>query len=95
MKTSIIILSFTLICTSCLTACTITPPVKPIIYGPGVFYAKWQNAILKECNNRAAMVTLQIVDEKIKEGYAVTEVDVYRIHKYLVEKCSLNSGIVI
>jgi hypothetical protein len=91
MKTSIIILSFTLIC----TGCTINPQVKPVIYGPGVFYAKWQNAILKECNNRAAMITLQIVDEKIKEGYTVTEADVYRIHKYLVEKCSLNSGIVI
>lgn len=91
MKTSITILSLTLI----LTGCTITPPAKPVIYGPGVFYAKWQNAILKECNNKAAMITLQIVDEKIKEGYAVTEVDVYRIHKYLVEKCSLNSGIVI
>lgn len=91
MKTSIIILSFTLI----LTGCTITPKVKPVIYGPGVFYAKWQNAILKERNNKAAMATLQIVDEKIKEGYVITEIDVYRIHKYLVEKCSLNSGIVI
>lgn len=91
MKTSIIILSFTLLT----TACTISPPVKPVIYGPGVFYSKWQNAILKECNNKAAMITLQIVDEKIKEGWVITEVDVYRIHKYLVEKCSLNSGIVI
>ena len=35
------------------------------------------------------------IRDRIKEGYAVTEVDVYRIHKYLVEKCSLNSGIVI
>lgn len=91
MKTSIIILSFTLIC----TGCTITPKKSEVIVGPGTFYAKWQNAILKECNNKAAMITLQIVDEKIKEGYVIAEVDVYRIHKYLVEKCSLNSGIVI
>lgn len=91
MKTSIIILSFTLL----ITGCTITPKKPSVIVGSGTFYAKWQNAILKECNNKAAMITLQIVDEKIKEGYVITEVDVYKIHKYLVEKCSLNSGIVI
>lgn len=72
MKTSIIILSFTLIA----TGCTITPKKSEVIVGPGVFYAKWQNAILKECNNKAAMITLQIVDEKIKEGWVITEVDV-------------------
>ncbi len=91
MKTSIIILSFTLL----ITGCTIQAPKQTVYSGPGVFYAKWQNAILKECNNKAAMTTLQIVDEKIKEGYVITEEDVARIHKYLVEKCSLNSGIVI
>lgn len=91
MKTSIIILSFTLI----VTGCTITPKKPEVITGPGIFYAKWQNAVLKECNNKAAMITLQIVDEKIKEGYSIMEEDVARIHKYLVEKCSLDSGIVI
>lgn len=85
---------FTLTLALTLVGCASHP--KPIVIaGSGTFYAKWQNAILKECNNKAAMVTLQIVDEKIKEGYVITEVDVYRIHKYLVEKCSLNSGIVI
>lgn len=85
---------FTLTLAITLVGCASHP--KPIVIaGSGTYYAKWQNAILKECNNKAAMITLQIVDEKVKEGYVITEIDVYRIHKYLVEKCSLNSGIVI
>ena len=93
MKLSIIIL--TLSFTLSLTGCTIHPPKQPVIIGPGTFYAKWQKAILEECSDKAALVTLEIVREKSKEGYLFTENDVIAIHKYLTEKCSVNSGIVI
>lgn len=94
MKSSVLSI---LVFTTLLTGCTLSPVKEhsSIIVGPGTFYAKWQNAVLKECNNKAAMITLQIVDEKIKEGYSIMEEDVAKIHKYLVEKCSLDNGIVI
>lgn len=85
---------FTLTLAITLVGCASHP--KPIVIaGSGTYYAKWQKAVLEECNNKAAMITLKIVDEKIKEGYIVLESDVMAIHKYLVEKCSLDSGLVI
>jgi hypothetical protein len=93
MKLSVIILtlSFTLL----LTGCTIHQPKQSVIVGPGTFYAKWQKAILEKCSDKAALVTIEIVREKSKEGYVFAERDVIAIHKYLIEKCSVNSGIVI
>lgn len=93
MKLSVIILtlSFTLL----LTGCTIQAPKQAVIVGPGTFYAKWQKAILEKCSDKAAEATLGIVREKSREGYMFTEGDVVAIHKYLTEKCSVNSGIVI
>ena len=93
MKLSVIILtlSFTLL----LTGCTIHQPKQSVIVGPGTFYAKWQKAILEKCSDKAALVTIEIVREKSKEGYVFAEGDVIAIHKYLTEKCSLNSGVVI
>lgn len=86
-----IVLSFTILT----TGCTITPQVKPVIYGPGTFYAKWQKAILEKCSDKAAEVTLDIVREKTKEGMMFSEGDVIAIHKYLTEKCSVDNGITI
>jgi len=93
MKLSVITLTlcFTLI----LTGCTIHPPKQPVIVGPGTFYAKWQKAVLEKCSDKAAEVTLDIVREKSKEGMMFSEGDVIAIHKYLTEKCSVNSGITI
>lgn len=86
-----IILSFTILS----TGCTIHQPKQSVIVGPGTFYAKWQKAILEKCSDKAVEVTIEIVREKSKEGYSFTEGDVIAIHKYLTEKCSLNSGVVI
>ena len=84
-----------LFCTILFTGCTIHQPKQSVIYGPGTFYAKWQKAILEKCSDKAAEVTLDIVRSKSKEGYVFAESDVITIHKYLTEKCSLNSGVVI
>ena len=92
MKLSVITILF---CTILITGCTITPQVKPVVYGPGTFYAKWQKAILEKCSDKAALVTVEIVRSKSKEGYVLAERDVIAIHKYLTEKCSVNNGIVI
>ena len=93
MKLFVIILTlgFTLL----LTSCTIPTKKLEVIVGPGTYYAKWQKAILEKCSDKAAEVTLDIVREKSKEGYVFTESNVIAIHKYLTEKCSVNSGIVI
>lgn len=91
MKHSIIsILFFTLL----LTGCTIQAP-KQMYYGPGTFYAKWQQQVLDECSNKAALVALEIVQEKSKEGMLITENDVVNLHEYLIKKCSMSNGIVI
>lgn len=90
---AILILSFTLIATGCSIA-----PKKPksvVISGPGAFYGKWHDSILEKCTEKAAEVTWQIVVKKSKEGVQFAERDIINIHKYLTEKCSVNSGIVI
>lgn len=90
---AILILSFTLIATGCSIA-----PKKPksvVISGPGAFYEQWHDGVLEKCTEKAAEVTWQIVVKKSKEGMIFTEQDIINIHKYLTEKCSVNSGIVI
>ena len=84
-----------LFCTILTTGCTIHQPKQSVIVGPGTFYAKWQKSILEKCSDKAAEVTIEIVREKSKEGMMFSEGDVIAIHKYLTEKCSVNSGIVI
>lgn len=92
MKTSVINI---LIFTSILIGCTIHQPKQAVYYGPGTFYAKWQKQVLEKCSEKAAEITLEIVKERSKEGYLITEQDVMVIHSYLVKKCSMSSGIVI
>lgn len=90
---AILILSFTLIATGCSIA-----PKKPksvVISGPGELHRKWQKAALGKCTEKAAEVTMALVIKKSKEGVVFQEQDVINIHKYLTEKCSVNSGIVI
>ena len=86
-----IILSFTILA----TGCTIHQPKQAERVGPGTFYAKWQKGVLEKCSDKAALVTIEIVRSKSKEGILFAERDVIAIHKYLTEKCSVNSGIVI
>ena len=90
---AILILSFTLIT----AGCTIAPkkPKPVVITGPGIFCQTWHDSILEKCTEKAAEVTWQLVAKKSKEGVTFTEQDVINIHKYLTEKCSVNSGIVI
>lgn len=92
MKTSVIsILSFTLI----LAGCTIQAPKQVDRVGPGTFYAKWQNAVLEECSDKAAEVVLKLTADKYREGILLTEEQIVIIHGMLVRKCSMNSGLVI
>lgn len=86
---SIIVLSFI-----CITGCT-THPKYTVIVGSGTMYSKWQKSVLKACSIKAAEITVDLVVRKSKEGVVFTEVDVINIHSYLVNKCSMNSGIVI
>lgn len=90
---AILILSFTLIA----TGCTIAPkkPNPVVISGPGSFYQNWHDAVLEKCTEKAAEMTWALVVKKSKEGMIFAEQDIIRIHKYLTEKCSVNSGIVI
>lgn len=90
---AILILSFTILA----TGCTITPkkPKPVVISGPGVFYQTWHDSILEKCTEKAAEVTMALVIKKSKEGMVFQEQDIINIHKYLTEKCSVNSGIVI
>lgn len=90
---AILILSFTIFA----TGCTITPkkPKPVVISGPGDFYQTWHDSVLEKCTDKATEVTWQLVAKKSKEGMVFTEQDVINIHKYLTEKCSVNSGIVI
>lgn len=90
---AILIISFILVTTGRSIA-----PKKPksvVISGPGAFYQTWHNSILEKCTEKAAEVTWQIVVKKSKEGMKFAERDIVNIHKYLTEKCSVNSGIVI
>jgi hypothetical protein len=88
-----IILSFTLT----LTGCSIAPkkPAPVVIVGSGTMYERWHDSILDKCTEKAAEIALQIVVQKSKEGMKFVEQDIINIHKYLTEKCSRNSGIVI
>lgn len=91
-----IILSFTIFATGCtIRATKPSERVGSVPRSPGTFYAKWQKAILEKCSDKAALVTIEIVRSKSKEGMMFSEADVIAIHKYLTEKCSLNSGVVI
>lgn len=79
------------------TGCTTTPdkPKQHVIVGSGTMYEQWQKSVLEKCTDKAAEVTMELVVKKSKEGYVFMEQDVINIHKYLTEKCSRNSGIVI
>jgi hypothetical protein len=87
---SILVLSFTCIITGCTTH-----PKYTVIVGSGTMYSKWQKDVLEVCSIKAAEVTVELVVKKSKEGMVFTESDVINIHSYLVNKCSMNAGIVI
>lgn len=86
-----IIISFTILA----TGCTLHTKKIDVIVGSGTFYTKWRDDVLTNCNNESAKTTLEIVDENIRQGVILTERDVDDIHRYLVEKCSREGGIVI
>lgn len=84
-----IILSFTLLS----TGCTLSPTKQIRQSGPGTTYAKWQNQVMDECSDVAAEVVLKLTADKYKEGVLLTEQQIVMVHKYLVSKCSINSGL--
>ena len=94
MNNSSVKLILTISLTVVITGCTISPPKQNVII-TSPMYSKWHDAVFKECQSKAWDVTRELVIEKSKEGYSFTEETVRDIHRYLVKKCSMNSGLVI
>ena len=51
-----------------LTACAQSTYQQPRLNGPGTQYEKWQTQILEECARKAATITVELMEEKAKEG---------------------------
>lgn len=78
-----------------LTACTQSAYQQPRFNGPGTQYEKWQTQILKECARKAATITVELMEEKAKEGVFMTQTQAHMINRYVLELCYRKNGIVI
>lgn len=68
---------------------------QPRLNGPGTQYGKWQTQILEECARKAATITVELMEEKAKEGILLTVVQGHMINRYILELCYRKNGIVI
>ena len=75
-----------------LTACT---HEQPRLNGPGTQYQAWQTQILEECARKAAAITVELMEEKAKEGIYLNVEQGYVINRYVLELCYKRNGIVI
>ena len=75
-----------------LTACT---HQQPRLNGSGTQYQLWQTQILEECARKAAIITVELMEEKAKEGVFVTQTQAHMINRYILELCYKKNGIVI
>ncbi|QHJ82553.1 MAG: hypothetical protein [Caudoviricetes sp.] len=75
-----------------LTACSHT---QPRLSGTGTQYQAWQTQVLEECARKAATITVELMEEKAKEGILVTLVQGHAINRYVLELCYKRNGIVI
>jgi hypothetical protein len=77
-----------------LTACA-QSAYQPRLNGPGTQYEKWQTQILEECARKAATITVELMEEKAREGVFMTQTQAHMINRYILELCYRKNGIVI
>ena len=75
-----------------LTACT---HQQPMLSGHGTQYEKWQTQILEECARKAATITVELMEEKAREGILLNLEQGHMINRYILEICYRKNGIVI
>lgn len=75
-----------------LTACTHD---HPRLSGSGTQYQAWQTQILEECARKASTITVELMEEKAREGILLTVVQGHMINRYILELCYKRNGIVI
>lgn len=78
-----------------LTACAQSAYQQPRLSGSGTQYAQWQTQILEECARKAATITVELMEEKAKEGILLNLEQGYVINRYILELCYRKNGIVI
>lgn len=78
-----------------LTGCAQSAYQQPRLNGPGTQYEKWQTQILEECARKAATITVELMEEKAREGILLTVVQGHVINRYILELCYRKNGIVI
>lgn len=78
-----------------LTACAHSAHQQPRLNGPGTQYEKWQTQILEECARKAATITVELMEEKAREGILLNLEQGHTINRYILELCYRKNGIVI
>ena len=68
---------------------------QPRLNGSGTQYQLWQTQILEECARKAATITVELMEEKVREGILLTVVQGHIINRYILELCYRKNGIVI
>ncbi len=75
-----------------LTACA---HQQPRLSGSGTQYQLWQTKVLEECARKAATITVELMEEKAKEGILLNLEQGHMINRYVLELCYKRNGIVI
>ena len=75
-----------------ISACTTKP--TDIVYTSN-WREQWQNEILNKCSSESHLLTLRIYESKIAAGYELTQADVMRIQRMLMESCLVHFNVVI
>jgi hypothetical protein len=68
---------------------------QPRLNGSGTQYQLWQTQILEECARKAATITVELMEEKAREGILLDIRQGYMINRYILELCYRKNGIVI
>ena len=75
-----------------LTACT---HQQPRLSGSGTQYQLWQTKVLEECARKAATITVELMEEKAREGVLLSLDQGHMINRYILELCYKRNGVVI
>jgi len=75
-----------------LTACAHT---EPRLSGTGTQYQLWQAQVLEECARKAATITVELMEEKAKEGVLLSVAQGHAMNRYVLALCYKRNGIVI
>ena len=68
---------------------------QPRLNGSGTQYQLWQTQILEECARKAATITVELMEEKAREGILLNLEQAHIINRYILELCYRKNGIVI